>query len=187
MKNKNKSLLEKVRSLLSDDEVKLATFTVGDVTYEAEALTVDNVLFIVGEEGNAPAPAGNYEIDGNVITVGEEGVITVVEPVELGDDPDPEKDTELAELIETVTTLGENYTALQTQHVELAQSVTDLSEVITELVDAIASGKAKEKETEFEETETETELEKQDDVKLNENPNRELLTARDRVFDRLYG
>lgn len=102
---KNKSLLEKVRALFTEEEtVTLEQWTEGEIVYEAEVLEVDNVLSIVTEDATEPAPAGDYTIAGNTVTVGEDGVITAVvvieaEPVEETTD-EPTVPANLAEILQ---------------------------------------------------------------------------------------
>ena len=103
MKNKNKSLIERVKALLSteDPEVTLAQYEADGIIYEAEELAVDQILYVVGDEENTPAPEGTYVLDGNTVTVGEAGAITAVEPVEVeGTEDTPTEPAILADVLQ---------------------------------------------------------------------------------------
>jgi hypothetical protein len=74
-----KNKLNQIRVVLGM-EVKLASETLVDGTVvEAEAFEPGYPVFVVTEEGNTPAPAGEHETDSLKIVVDEEGKIVSVE------------------------------------------------------------------------------------------------------------
>lgn len=74
-----KNKLNQIRVVLGM-EVKLASETLVDGTVvEAEAFEPGYPVFVVTEEGNTPAPAGEHETDDLKIVVDEEGKIVSVE------------------------------------------------------------------------------------------------------------
>lgn len=65
-------------------EVKLEQYKSGDATLEAEMLEPGQAIFVVSEDGNVPAPAGEHTLDdGRVVVVVEDGLIDSVRDAEM--------------------------------------------------------------------------------------------------------
>lgn len=93
MKNKNKSILDKVRALFEDEEKqKFAEATTAEgvvVMYDGE-LAVGTQVFIEAEDEQMPAPEGDHQLtleDGTVklITLDGSGVVVTVEDFKEGE------------------------------------------------------------------------------------------------------
>lgn len=92
-----KNKLNQIRVVLGM-EVKLATETLVDGTVvEAEAFEPGYPVFVVTEEGNTPAPAGEHETDSLKIVVDEEGKIVSVEEKSSEEAPKVEVEVEAQE------------------------------------------------------------------------------------------
>jgi hypothetical protein len=83
---KVKQIIERLKVMLAAEEVKLeatAKLVDGTEVYSETEIVADAVLYVVGEDGEKSfAPAGVHQTeDGNIVTVGEEGVIVSVEKV----------------------------------------------------------------------------------------------------------
>ena len=73
--SKDRTLLNKARVLLGL-EVKLEQMTLPNgAVLEAEVFEAGAEIFVVAEDERVPVPVGDYEVEGKVIVVTEEGVI----------------------------------------------------------------------------------------------------------------
>ena len=103
MKNKNKSILDKVRALFEDEEKqKFAEATTAEgvvVMYDGE-LAVGTQVFIEAEDEQMPAPEGDHQLtleDGTVklITLDGSGVVVTVE--DFKEEEPAKEDSEMSE------------------------------------------------------------------------------------------
>jgi len=73
--SKDRTLLNKARAVLGI-EVKLEQMTLPNgAVLEAEVFEAGAEIFVVAEDERVPVPVGDYEVEGKVIVVTEEGVI----------------------------------------------------------------------------------------------------------------
>ena len=73
--SKDRTLLNKARAVLGI-EVKLEQMTLPNgAVLEAEVFEAGEEIFVVAEDERVPVPVGDYEVEGKVIVVTEEGVI----------------------------------------------------------------------------------------------------------------
>ena len=73
-----KTIIDKIKALFVEPEVKLATETLdeGAATLEAEAFEADQPVFIVNEDERIPLPVGEYQLDnGMILVVLDKGII----------------------------------------------------------------------------------------------------------------
>jgi len=77
-----KETLNKVRTLLGI-EVKLEQMTIDNgAIFEAEVFEAGAEIFVVADEERVAVPVGEYEADGKIIVVAEEGIIAEIKEAE---------------------------------------------------------------------------------------------------------
>lgn len=101
--------LKEVRRLLFG-KTELARMTLEDGTViEAEAFEAGQDVFVVREEENLPAPAGEHTLeDGRVMVVEEEGVIAEIKAAEGGDEDLSVENERLKDEIKSLKEAKEN-------------------------------------------------------------------------------
>ena len=144
-----KSLFEKVKALLAEDEVKEQAFL--DVkTSEGVVLRVDEVaegatVTIISEDGENVSGAADYTLeDGTTITVSEEGVITSVMEAEgedeVGNEEVAEEEMQEEEVVAEVNPNDERIAKLE----ESIEKILSQFEAMNEQVEKFASAPADE-------------------------------------------
>ena len=144
-----KNVLNKIITLLSKDETKLAEAKLVDGTVvESPSFDVDQPLEVVTEEGKVPAPDGEHELvlrdeSGNEILIKvttEGGVIVARENVDITERVEDAVE-ELAEETEEVAPLTEDddmMTKLSYRIDELEKKIAQMEQVKEEVVDRSA-------------------------------------------------
>ena len=144
-----KHVLNKIITLLSKDETKLAEAKLVDGTVvESPSFDVDQPLEVVTEEGKVPAPDGEHELvlrdeSGNEILIKvttEGGVIVARENVDITERVEDAVE-ELAEETEEVAPLTEDddmMTKLSYRIDELEKKIAQMEQVKEEVVDRSA-------------------------------------------------
>lgn len=125
----NKTLLAELKQGFADlkklflskpveTEIKLAQATLADgstiVEFEGEAIEVGTALFIVGEEGNTPAPDGEHQLENGTIAVTVDGVVTELKEKEA-EQEGSEDALELEELKKAFETLKAEMTTAKAE------------------------------------------------------------------------
>ena len=144
-----KNVLNKIITLLSKDETKMAEAKLVDGTVvESPSFDVDQPLEVVTEEGKVPAPDGEHELvlrdeSGNEILIKvttEGGVIVARENVDITERVEDAVE-ELAEETEEVAPLTEDddmMTKLSYRIDELEKKIAQMEQVKEEVVDRSA-------------------------------------------------
>ena len=135
-----KNKLNQIRVVLGM-EVKLAQETLVDGTVvEAEAFEPGFPVFVVTEEGNTPAPAGEHETDSAKIVVDEEGKIVSVEEKSAEDSANVEIEVEAQEEdVEVKVDAEEHEDKIEMEDVaEIKEAMKNVVMAVEEIVSEMA-------------------------------------------------
>jgi len=164
------TLLEKIKDVATDvmnldKKVKLAQMTLDNGTViEAESFEAGQPVFIVNEDERVPLPVGDYEVEGGIISVTEEGIINEIKQKDM-EDPGTDKNKDFVTVEDFNKAMDDLKSMLSKQEKDSAEKVEKLE---TELSEAKKESVKLQKE--IDETPDAVPLNTKAQVQLNEVP-----------------
>ena len=189
--NTERTLLNKARVLLGI-EVKLEQMKLDNgAILEAEVFEAGAEIFVVADEERVAVPVGEYEAEGKIIVVSEEGIIGEIKEAEA-EAEEEELSTETASPKKIVKSISEEmfFSEIEKLRTEINELKLSKTEVVVEEVEVELSEEVKEEKVELSAEEVEgishnpeNVSDKKETILYSQKGNKN--TTRNRIFNKI--